>query len=53
MRCDDCGRETSETSPAHVCDERERRLPAPERDAIWHGLLSWVRAIRPHLNDDE
>ncbi|CAN5814389.1 hypothetical protein BH18ACT6_BH18ACT6_25400 [soil metagenome] len=51
MRCADCGREISETS--HVCETERRRLPAPERDALWHGLLLWVRAVRPYLNDDD
>jgi len=54
MRCDDCGRRlgTSENSN-HVCSETERGQLPVRRDEIWWGLLAWVRAARPYLEDDD
>ncbi len=54
MRCADCGRrqETSETSNIHVCETERGQRPV-RRDEIWWGLLAWVRAIRPYLEDHD
>ncbi len=54
VRCNDCGRrqETSETSNIHVCETERGQRPV-RRDEIWWGLLAWVRAIRPYLEDHD